>query len=68
MDKYTIGYSCLNCMWNDQCHYEQFCEFHDDGNKDVYLSDIEIKQFTKNERNIFRNEYWKYIERFYRDE
>jgi len=65
MEEYLCQYSCQFCIWNEYCEDEQPCDFYDDGQDKINLSDLEIEKHIEDERTKYRNEYKEYLKEFY---
>lgn len=55
-------YSCLDCIWHDQCEDEKSCEFFDRGQ--IQVSDEELESQIESGRIKYRNEYAKYANEY----
>lgn len=55
-------YSCLDCIWHDQCEDEKPCEFFDRGQNQ--MSEKELESQIESGRVKYRNEYDKYINEY----
>ena len=59
------NYSCLDCIWQDQCQSDKPCAFFDMGKLDDELpSDYEIEKKIESDRAEYRKDYFKYVEEF----
>lgn len=57
-------YSCLDCIWHDQCESEEPCGFFDRGRYGLELSEDEIHASIESNREKYNREYQKYIQEF----
>lgn len=62
----NIGtYTCVDCIWQDQCQSDEPCEFFDRGqSEDSLLSDEEVEARIESERHKFHKEFQKYVEEY----
>lgn len=51
-------YSCLECIWYDQCGCDEICDFFDPGR---FPTDEEIKLETEILRQKYSEDYQKYL-------
>lgn len=58
-------YSCIDCIWYDQCSSDEPCEFFDRGRSDSDLSDEDIELRVELGRKEYDQAYQKYIREFY---
>jgi len=54
-------YSCVDCIWHDQCESDELCDFFDSGRSGGSLTDVEIEIQIEQGRRQFISEYQKYI-------
>lgn len=57
-------YSCVDCIWHDQCESDQPCGFFDRGQYGVDLSDDEIEMETEIRRKEYSQAYQRYVQGF----
>lgn len=60
----TGHYSCLDCIWHDQCESAEPCEFFDRGQDITSLTDDDISTYTEVRRNQFEKDYLEYIKEY----
>lgn len=54
-------YTCVDCIWSDQCENAEICDFFDRGELENELpSDHEIQKIIESNRNNYFNEYFVY--------
>ena len=58
------NYTCLNCIWHDQCESDEPCGFFDRGQSALELSDGEIEIDIEVGRKEYGQAYQKYIQEF----
>lgn len=57
-------YSCLDCIWHDQCESDEPCDFFDRGQNVIDLADSEIEADIEAGRKEYNQAYQKYIQEF----
>lgn len=57
-------YSCVDCIWRDQCPSNELCEFFDRGQYDEELSEEEIELQLEINRSEYAQAYQEYIQEF----
>lgn len=57
-------YSCVDCIWHDQCESDELCGFFDRGCYGLELSDDDIELNVKSDRVAYGQAYEKYIQEF----
>ena len=58
-------YTCLDCIWQDQCFSSVPCSFLDIGKYDEELfSEDEIKDKLESDKQEYLNDYYDYINEF----
>lgn len=57
-------YSCVDCIWHDQCESDKPCDFFDRGQSGGSLTDGEIEIQIEHDRFRYTQEYEKYIDEF----
>lgn len=57
-------YSCVDCIWHDQCESAEPCDFFDTGREVVSLTDDEICLYTEIQRSQFENDYLEYVKEY----
>lgn len=60
----TEKYTCLDCIWHDQCESDEPCDFFDRGQSVLDLSDAEIEKDIEAGRKEYGQAYQKYIQEF----
>jgi len=58
------NYLCLECIWFDKCRRKKVCEYFDNGQDDLQLSDAKIEKYHKSEKINYLNEYYRYLDEF----
>lgn len=57
-------YSCVDCIWHEQCDNYEPCEFFDRGQHGLELSDDDLELSVESGRKEYDQEYQKYIQEF----
>lgn len=58
------NYSCVDCIWHDQCESDVPCEFFDMGHSADSLTDDEVEVIIEANRQEYKKEYPEYISEF----
>lgn len=58
------NYSCVDCIWHDQCESDVPCEFFDMGHSGDSLTDDEIKATVELNRQEYEKAYAEYVSEF----
>lgn len=58
------NYSCVDCIWHDQCESDVPCSFFDPGHSGISLTDDEIKTGVELNRQEYKKAYAEYIGEF----
>lgn len=58
------NYSCVDCIWHDQCESDSPCDFFDPGRSGGSLTDDEVMMITEENRQNYNKEYREYIGEF----
>lgn len=58
------NYSCVDCIWHDQCESVVPCDFFDAGKDILSLTDEDISSYTETRRSQFEEEYREYIKEY----
>lgn len=65
MENNIEKYSCVDCIWQDQCQSDEPCEFFFRGQLESELpTDEEIEVRIETERQKFHREFQKYVGEF----
>lgn len=62
MENNSGNYSCVDCIWQDQCHDDKPCAFFDDGGE--ILTDEEIEIQIEQGRMEYREEFHEYVSEY----
>lgn len=55
------NYSCVDCIWHDQCESDVPCDFFDSGRSGESLTDDEIKSGVELNRQEYEKAYAEYV-------
>ena len=55
------NYSCVDCIWHDQCESDVLCDFFDSGRSGVSLTDDEIESGIELNRQEYKKAYAEYV-------
>jgi len=55
------NYSCVDCIWHDQCESDVPCEFFDAGHSGDTLTDEEVKAAVELNRQEYGKAYAEYV-------
>lgn len=58
------NYSCVDCIWHDQCESDVPCDFFDSGHSGISLTDDEIKTGVELNRQEYEKAYAEYVGEF----
>ena len=58
------NYSCVDCIWHDQCESDGPCEFFDAGHSGDTLTDEEVKAAVELNRQEYGKAYAEYVSEF----
>jgi hypothetical protein len=58
------NYSCVDCIWHDQCESDVPCEFFDAGHSGDTLTDEEVKAAVELNRQEYGKAYAEYVSEF----
>ena len=58
------NYSCVDCIWYDQCESDVPCEFFDAGHSGDTLTDEEVKAAVELNRQEYGKAYAEYVSEF----
>ena len=58
------NYSCVDCIWHDQCESDVPCEFFDAGHSGDTLTDEEVKAAVELNRQEYVKAYAEYVSEF----
>lgn len=58
------NYSCVDCIWHDQCESDVPCEFFDAGHSGDTLTDEEVKAAVELNRQEYGKAYAEYVNEF----
>ncbi len=58
------NYSCVDCIWHDQCKSDVPCEFFDAGHSGDTLTDEEVKAAVELNRQEYGKAYAEYVSEF----
>lgn len=62
MENNTGKYSCVDCIWQDQCQSDEPCAFFDDGSGLPTDEEIEIQ--IEHGRKEYREEFHEYVSEY----
>ena len=55
------NYSCVDCIWHDQCESDVLCDFFDSGRSGESLTDDEIESGIELNRQEYKKAYAEYV-------
>ena len=55
------NYSCVACIWHDQCESDVLCDFFDSGRSGESLTDDEIESGIELNRQEYKKAYAEYV-------
>lgn len=55
------NYSCVDCIWHDQCESDVPCDFFDSGRGGESLTDDEIESGIELNRQEYKKAYAEYV-------
>ena len=55
------NYSCVDCIWHDQCESDVVCDFFDSGRSGESLTDDEIESGIELNRQEYKKAYAEYV-------
>ena len=58
------NYSCVDCIWHDQCESDVPCEFFDAGHSGETLTDEDVKAAVELNRQEYGKAYAEYVSEF----
>ncbi len=58
------NYSCVDCIWHDQCESDVPCDFFDTGRSGGLLTDGEIEICIENNRKEYEKAYLEYADEY----
>ena len=58
------NYSCVDCIWHNQCESDVPCEFFDAGHSGDTLTDEEVKAAVELNRQEYGKAYAEYVSEF----
>lgn len=58
------NYSCVDCIWHDQCESDVLCDFFDAGHSGDTLTDEEVKAAVELNRQEYGKAYAEYVSEF----
>ena len=58
------NYSCVDCIWHDQCESDVPCEFFDAGHSGDTLTDEEVRAAVELNRQEYGKAYAEYVSEF----
>lgn len=59
--KNSENYSCVDCIWHDQCESDVLCDFFDSGRSGESLTDDEIESGIELNRQEYKKAYAEYV-------
>ena len=55
------NYSCVDCIWHDQCESDVLCDFFDSGRSGESLTDDEIESGIELSRQEYKKAHAEYV-------
>jgi len=55
------NYSCVDCIWHDQCESDVLCDFFNSGRSGESLTDDEIESGIELNRQEYKKAYAEYV-------
>lgn len=55
------NYSCVDCIWHDQCESDVLCDFFDSGRSGESLTDDEIESGIELNHQEYKKAYAEYV-------
>ena len=55
------NYSCVDCIWHDQCESDVLCDFFNSGRSGESLTDDEIESGFELNRQEYKKAYAEYV-------